>query len=775
MKKLLFAVCFLLALCASGQFMKGHFKSDLPGSVQQFYLERAAFENIKGLTSKSTLSNWSALKPSFGQPRLIDGIEMLDAFIDITGSDVIPSLKAAGIKVNCEFDGFVTAQIPMSKLDQVHLIPGVTNVEISRMVELCSDSTLSVTHAGQVLNGTEYGLSQAYDGTGIIVGIIDYGFDYGHVAFKKPNGKTRIKRVYNTADSTGHPVIIGGNQAPGTVFMDAQIDTMISDDYRSTHGTHTAGLAVGTHYKGYGGIAPGADIVLCAPASIQWGFLETEIVNCIKYIYAYADSVNKPCVITMSVSTSYGPHDGSDRVSKAVSQLVGPGRVFVIAAGNNASRNLYSFGKTKVSNPVNMLYGCYNSNYDYGYYYDHIQVDTWVREKNTRPIDQFFIFDKKTKRIVWRSAYNNLYRRIDASEISDFFEPTQGNEGYLESLVSLSPMNIKYMVTNTIHNLRCKSYTVDSEGYCTSRYQIGVAIYPPRVMNPKLVDSCFIDSWMYTGNGRRVAYNDVVYVDVISDDGDTTTQAVNNYFSTGSDLSSIGTYAVADSIISAGGFVARDRYYSLNGDSMIVTPNIQIGQYYRYSSYQAEGYGPTGKALPTVVAPAVNVISSVNKYDYYAYASNITVLRAYNNYWGAMSGTSMAAPTVAGIIAQWLQINPNLSPGDIKKVIAKTAIKDAFTMSATDGVRYGPNGKIDAMAGARYLLNLNYTPGDVNCDGMINVEDLTIMVDCLLGCMHLYIEQGYTINELALDFDQDGVFDITDIAVLIDFLLGVYD
>lgn len=770
MKKLLIFACFLLALAAAGQF-----KDNLPMSVQQFYLERAAFEGMKGSTTKSSLSNWSAVKPSFAQPRMIDGVEMVDAFIDITGSEVIPSLKAAGIKVNCEFDGFVTAQIPMFKLEQVHLIPGVTNVEISRMVEVCSDSTLSVTHAGQVLNGTEYGLPMAYDGTDVVVGIIDYGFDYKHLAFKKADGKTtRIKRIYTTSYSTGHPVILGGNQAPGSVFMGAQLDTMLFDEYNSTHGTHTTGLAAGTHYNGYGGMAPGADIVLCAPASIQLGFLETEIVNCIKYIYAYADSVNKPCVISMSVSTSYGPHDGTDRISKAVSQLVGPGRIFVIAAGNNADRNLYSYGESTVSNPINMLFGCSGSWFEHGFYYDHLQVDTWVREKSIRPICQFFIFDTETKRIVWKSEYINLYRRIEASEISDFYVAggSNGDAGYLEALVSLSPLNSKFMASTYIHNLRSKSYAVNSVGHYVSRYQIGITVYPPQVLNPRLADNCYIDSWLYTGNGQRLSYDDVVYIDEINPDGDTVTQAISNFFCGASDLSSIGTYAVGDSVISAGGYIARDRFFSLNSDSVIVTNGVELGQYYRFSSYQADGYGPTGKALPTVVAPAVNVVSSLNKYSYYAYSGPNAVLKYNSNYWGAMSGTSMAAPTVAGIIAQWLQINPNLSPGDIKKVIAETAIKDEFTMSPTDGVRYGPNGKIDAMAGARYLLNLNYLPGDVNCDGEVSVQDLAIMIDCLLGCYDSYIEDGYNISEPALDYSQDGVFDIYDIAIMIDHLLG---
>ena len=764
MKKLLFFVCILFALVAKSQF-----KSDQPMSVQQFYLERASLDDLRDLSYKSPLSGWSGPRPTYASPRMIDGIEMIDAFIEITGSDVIASLKAAGIKVNCEFDGFVTAQIPMRVLGQVHMMPGVTNVEISRILELCSDSTLSVTHAGQVLNGTEYDLPSAYDGTGVVVGIIDYGFDFKHIAFKKPDGVTnRIKRVYYMVDTTGHPVIINGNKVSGSVFMGAQLDTMTTDDSNSYHGTHTAGLAVGTHYNGYGGMAPGADIVMCVPSTFKWGFLETEVANCIKYVYSYADSVHKPCVISMSVSTSFGAHDGKDMLSKAISKLVGPGRVFVIAAGNNATKYQYSCGWATVdNNNMNMLLGRYSTTYDHGYAYDHVQLDTWAREQSTRPINQFFIFDKWDKRIVWRSGYINTYRQIDASEISDYYQiGSSGESGYLEASVSLNPNNNKFDLSSIIHNLRCKSYYIDESGYYHSRYQIGVSVFPPYVMNPRLTDKCFIDSWMITENGRRTYYNDIVYVDEVNEDGDTITRAVSNYFRAPSDDSSIGTYAVADSVISAGGFIARNKYYSLNLDSVVWNSSQIVGSYFRTSSYQAEGYGPTGKALPTVVAPAFDVVSSVSRYNFGAVYGSLTVMRLSGNHnWGILSGTSMAAPTVAGIIAEWLQINPNLSPGDIKRVIAATAIKDEYTMSPVDGKRYGPNGKIDAIAGARYILAHSILYGDVNGDGFVDIHDLTCMIDCMLG----YPPPGTV--EAALDFNRDGVFSIDDISSLIDYVL----
>ena len=476
MKKLLLVACALLAFTASSQLKN----ENLPASVRQFYMELHGYEAMKKLPSAP---GWAKQTLSYAEPRMINGVEMIDAFIDITGSNVIPSLKSMGVKVNCEFDGFVTAQIPMKRLDYVCGMPGVTNVEISRIVNVCTDSTLSVTHAGQVLNGTQNGLPGKYDGTGVIVGIVDYGFNYNHRAFKRADNLrlSRVVRVYNTADDTGHPVILNGSTAQGTVFMGAQIDTMTTDDANAYHGTHTACIAAGTHVNGYGGMAPGADIVMCAPASFKWGFLETEVINCIKYIYSYADSVGKPCVVSMSVSTIFGPHDGKDRFSKAISQMVGPGRVFVIAAGNNGSKNQYAYGTSRHNLPLSILLGQSNSQYDEAYYYRHIQVDTWVRQTGTRPILQYIILDKQTRHIVWKSELISSYAYITADQFSDFYEPDPANgEGYLEALISLNPNNSKFNLATYLHNLRCKSFYVNSSGTLSSRYQFHLNLSPQR-------------------------------------------------------------------------------------------------------------------------------------------------------------------------------------------------------------------------------------------------------------------------------------------------------
>ena len=47
-----------------------------------------------------------------------------------------------------------------------------------------------------------------------------------------------------------------------------------------------------------------------------------------------------------------------------------------------------------------------------------------------------------------------------------------------------------------------------------------------------------------------------------------------------------------------------------------------------------------------------------------------TQISGRTNYWGVMSGTSMATPVVSGIMALWLQADPTLTHGKVHDIIA---------------------------------------------------------------------------------------------------------
>lgn len=79
---------------------------------------------------------------------------------------------------------------------------------------------------------------------------------------------------------------------------------------------------------------------------------------------------------------------------------------------------------------------------------------------------------------------------------------------------------------------------------------------------------------------------------------------------------------------------------------------------------------------PTVTAPgevivSTRVIAPVSSLGITDDINNIEP--AYLPYYTTMSGTSMAAPHVAGIVALMLEANPRLSPAEVKDILQKTA------------------------------------------------------------------------------------------------------
>jgi len=738
---LLLAGALLLSLgCAAQQLM--------PASVPQFLREREM-----RLHCDHANPQYNSDMYRYAPSRNIDGREVVDAFIAIDDQGVIKALEQAGVIVNCVFDGFITAQVPVDGLEMVSRMYGVSDVEVSRRVNICTDSTMRDTRVYRLHNGIMNGLPFAYDGSGVIVGIIDTGFDYQHLAFRRNDDPsvTRISRVYSTTVKNGHPARYNKTiSLPGSVFMGNEIYGLTSDNASGTHGTHTASIAAGTHVNGYGGMAPGAEIVLCSVSVLDGSMSAVEVTNCIRYIDSYADSVGKPCVMSLSVSTPYGPCDGLDYLSKAVRQISGPGRIFVIAAGNNAGRIAYSHQLASPDKPLNLLFKYRSSSTaDSSYYYYGVLADIWMRKTSLPLYYRFHVLDQFSGKIVWQSDQYYSKQVVTTDDIGDFFtfDASRDTIGYVEGITGSSYG--KYHLEVSIHNLLNKEYTT-LNGIKYGRYALGMSIYPRKQVNVE------IDAWVCNSGSGLSAYHGGVV--------DTSGKYVKGFYATPSDSCCIGTYATGDSTISAGAYAARNSYYSLHQNSIITDNTVTVGDIAYFSSYQSAGSGPTGRALPTVCAPGINVVAAGSRYSYFARGNVATVMAENGSYWGAMSGTSMAAPTVAGIIALWLQANPNLSVADINRIIEKTARKDAFTMGSHHS-QFGSNGKIDAFEGM--LLVLKYTKilkGDVNNDGVVDVADVVMIISCIL-------DSDENVSMPMADFNGDRYVDIADVVLLLEMIL----
>ncbi|MBQ9556424.1 MAG: S8 family serine peptidase [Muribaculaceae bacterium] len=737
----------IMAMCLQAQGL-------LPASVQQFLNDYQYCKRIDKLGVNAGMREHSIYYPA----KVIDGHEMVDAFIAIDNDAVISLLEAQGVIVGSRFDGFVTAQIPVDNLAPVSRLTGVKDIEISRQLTLTTDSTRRVTHVTQVQQGIPGEWAKGFDGTGVIVGVIDTGFDYQHRAFRSNDdvSHSRIVRVYSTTDNSGHRASYnrGTIKLPGSVFMNDEIYSLTTDNKNGTHGTHTTSIAAGSHVNGYGGMAPGADIVLCAASALDGSLSEVEIANCVRYIDSYADSVGKPCVISVSVSTNAGPHDGSDYLSKAIKQITGPGRIFVIAAGNNKGKNFYASKLSSPSNPLNLIFKGRNYiNADSTYLYRSHISEIWMRSTNTNLYYKFHILDKTTGKIVWESEQFSGKVSLTHHDLRGFYDcyTDADTVGTITATPSYASANKKYYLSISIHNLICHEYTI-SGGQKISRYALGVSVYP-RKNTP-----VYIDAWAgINGTG----YSDYPQP-VTTPSGEVNT----HFYSSASDACCIGTYATSDSVISAGAFTARNTYFSMSNNKIVTDNTESVGRIASFSSYQLQGHGPTGEALPTTCAPGVDVVGACSKYSYFAYTSNpTTVMTVDGSWWGVMTGTSMAAPTVAGIIALWLQADPNLSVAEVKSILTKTGIHDRYT-EGLNAFEYGPNGKIDALAGMRLVLNrMGFLLGDIDNDQQVTINDLSTLID------HLLSGDLKDLNLMNADLDGNGIITIDDLSYLIDFLL----
>lgn len=104
-------------------------------------------------------------------------------------------LKAVGAKPQGTIGRYIMVSTPVGVVNQIADIEGVTYISKGPSVSLKTLTSREVTGVNKILQGTE-GLPQAFTGKGVVVGVIDDGFDYQHPAFKDAEGNLRIKALY---------------------------------------------------------------------------------------------------------------------------------------------------------------------------------------------------------------------------------------------------------------------------------------------------------------------------------------------------------------------------------------------------------------------------------------------------------------------------------------------------------------------------------------------------------------------------------------------------
>jgi subtilisin family serine protease len=151
--------------------------------------------------------------------------------------------------------GIYTVSIPANRLAELASQPQVKFIESGRPMRAALDSSLPAAHVDTLHAGTN--LPAGLKGKGVVVGIVDLGLDFTLPDFRNADGSTRIAYLwdqYVTADLSKSEHAPKG-RSYGVEYDSADIDRALaaSDPFSivrhnppaGSHGTHVTGIAVG--------------------------------------------------------------------------------------------------------------------------------------------------------------------------------------------------------------------------------------------------------------------------------------------------------------------------------------------------------------------------------------------------------------------------------------------------------------------------------------------------------------------------------------------------
>lgn len=634
----------------------------------------------------------------YAAPDTINGRAFVSAFITLKDNSNVSALEALGVKVQCKFEnGIITSEIPVDQLATVAALSNVTRISVARILEPYTDLARKRTNVDDILTQSDAalsaGLNTKYDGTGVLLGIIDAGIDFQHIAFKDKDGNSRI---------------VGGFTYDGkdvSYYDSSNISTATTDNSEIDHGTHTASIAGGSsviidgdnvtvtddHSKAtYGGMAPGASLFLLGVHDVS----DVDMSTCINYICTYADNQGMPVVINNSWGNMSGNHQGigKDELRDICSQYFkdNPNHICLFSSGNHAGNSaddegggVYVHGTASEKSPLRtIIRQKVYSNDDAGYVYSGMLAYACLRNTCTELLCRLYILNNQTGEILTSIP---LTESGYVTGLSDYYS------GQLYFEID-NELGAAYLSTPGDDELKTKKYKGSS--YKTSEYTLAFEIYPKS-------GSEEIDIWGWKNYFTNHLNTEGIIWTAGSDD-----MSVNNQ-ATYPDVISVGAY-----VSGVGGTDYKDNPHPL-------TDIYQSGDIAPFSGYATEAESPSGVYYPWITAPGTAVISAVNHYhtsgyylgnethnEYYRVNSNKTYP------YGTMSGTSMACPVTAGIVALWLQaakeVGMSLTTSDVKRIMAETAIKDSY-VTGTNSSHFG-NGKIDALAGIAKILEEGQKP-----------------------------------------------------------------
>ncbi len=601
-----------------------------------------------------------------------DGQVYVDVFLD--GDVDEAALSQIGVRVGTHAGRLMTARCPLANLSVLLDMPNLDGVIAPGTCQLLMDFSMPDAGVAGLRSSPDTGLPlTGAVGDTTVIGIVDTGIDVRNDDFIDLGGARLIGYWNQTRLTPGLTPPFPG-LGYGTEWSPALMDLVDNWSADSLgHGTHVAGIAAGNGRSGttclpggqypWVGVAPGARICAVKILTIRKIYaLETRIVDAVSYIFQRSSQPfqgpPRPTVVNLSLGSNWGPHDGRWTLDRFINELTGPGKIVVAAAGNDADAGFHASVTPHVGgfNPIELEIPLYSPVSPPGSY---VMMEGWFNKQDTISV-----------RVV-----------------------TPGG-----AIVGPVP------VTSGAH--------VDTpDGTVSILFNdLAGAPFPPGTWDPDIRleisitdDHHVISSGTWSIEVGAVALHLAGKVDMYLTQYDLGPDTPSIRFTLGADSTkTIRSPASADSVISVGAYSTRNCWQDVGGITRCTTPITPFGSLTAFSS---RGPRRDGVQKPDLCAPGSIVISS--KSGAAQFPSDQVVV---GGDYVALSGTSQAAPHVAGAVALLLsQRNagwPTATPSRVRAQLQASARRDQQT-GAVPGNAWG-YGKLNARAALAPVQSLQF-------------------------------------------------------------------
>ncbi|NQV50834.1 MAG: S8 family serine peptidase [Candidatus Marinimicrobia bacterium] len=594
--------------------------------------------DLQALVAEASPENAHLTKVRYSRAQTVSG-PLRETLYPVTiRSKEIDQVKAAGIQTNSDYEGWSTARVTYAQLLQLSEMGAVSSVFQGDLYYPATDIALGESGADLVHDA--YLNNVAYDGTDVIILIIDTGIDWSHLDFRDSETPTTSRILYlwdqtlTKTGSEGTPEDRDGTNFSGLNYgveytqahIEDEIDGSAAGFVRETethsHGTLVAGAAAGNgaslSNKKYKGMAPKADLVIVK--SGNGSFSDNYLKDALTYAQKIAGTTGKPVVVNMSLGTQNNAHDGTSTLDEAVDAFTssGNGRVAVVAAGNDGNELMHVTGSVANSTTGDITF----------------TVPSF--SPNSGSGNDYFIFE------LWWNDNGSISATMESP---DGFSYTR--------VADAEGTNNTDDGTITIIN---KTDPDHSNGDRRTYIEVfdGVTNVGPEVGTWTLS--------LTNSSGTNMTYHAWL---ISSSMSATLTGADSTY--------TIASPGTASSAITVAGHTSRWKWTSSAGSNYGFSgPNLSDDIAY-FSSI-----GPTrdGSQKPDISASGRGVFAATST-SYTPIAAYEIVTDKYH----LTQGTSISSPLVAGAVALMLDYNASLTAAQVKSLLTSNAKSDLYTGS----------------------------------------------------------------------------------------------